>query len=120
MLIAITAQSKDPNSEVDPRFGRAKYFHIVNTETKDIQIVDNKQSLDLPQGAGIQTAEAIINQKAEVVLTGHCGPKAFQALNAARIKVVVGVKGDIKTAVEVFLAGEYDITASPDVESHWN
>jgi len=120
MIIAVTAQSKDPDSEVDSRFGRAKCFHVVNTETNEINIVDNKQSLDLAQGAGIQTAEAIINQKPDVVLTGHCGPKAFQVLNAAGIKVVVEVKGDIKTAVKDFLTGEYDITASPDVESHWN
>ncbi len=119
MLIAVTAKSSEPKSEVDPRFGRATCFHLVDTETGEKKIVENKQGLDAIQGAGIQTAETIINQKAKAVLTGHCGPKAFQVLNAAGVKVIVGVEGIIDNVVEKFKSGEYRVASSPDVESHW-
>ena len=32
MLIAVTAKSNDPESEVDPRFGRAQCFHLIEKE----------------------------------------------------------------------------------------
>jgi len=119
MLIAVTAKSSKPESEVDPRFGRAICFHLVDTDTGETKIVENKQSLEAVQGAGIQTAETIINQKAEAVLTGHCGPKAFQVLNAAGVKVIVGVEGKIDEVVEKYKSGGYQAASSPDVESHW-
>ncbi|MCU0596375.1 MAG: hypothetical protein MUC98_13065 [Desulfobacterota bacterium] len=36
----------------------------------------NTQSLDLAQGAGIQSAQNVMIHKPHVVLTGHCGPNA--------------------------------------------
>jgi len=119
MLIAVTAKSSELGSEVDPRFGRATCFHLIDTETGEKKIIENRQSLEAVQGAGIQTAETIISQEAEAVLTGHCGPKAFQVLTAAGVKVIVGVEGKIDEVVEKFKSGEYRAASSPDVESHW-
>lgn len=119
MLIAVTAKSSDSGSEVDPRFGRAPYFHLVDTETGKTTVVENSQSLEAVQGAGIQAAETIVNQKAGALLTGHCGPKAFQVLRAAGVEVVVGAQGRISDAIEKFKSGEYQAASSPDVESHW-
>jgi predicted Fe-Mo cluster-binding NifX family protein len=119
MLIAVTAKTSDPGSEVDPRFGRALYFHLIDTETGETNVFENSQSLGAVQGAGIQAAEAITNHKAEAVLTGHCGPKAFQVLSAAGIRIIVGVEGRINEVLEKFKSGEYQEAFSPDVESHW-
>ena len=119
MLIAVTAKSRDPESEVDPRFGRAHYFHIIDTETEELTVLENERGLSLMQGAGIQTAELLASRKVDAVLTGHCGPKAFQTLRAAGINVITGVEGKVKNAVESFKKGEYKFTDSPDVQSHW-
>jgi predicted Fe-Mo cluster-binding NifX family protein len=119
MLIAVTAKSSDSGGEVDPRFGRAPYFHLIDTETGETTVVENTQSLEAVQGAGIQAAETIVNRKAGAVLTGHCGPKAFQVLRAAGVQVIVGAEGKIDEAVEKFRSGEYRAASSPDVESHW-
>ena len=119
MLVEVTARSKDMDCEVDSRFGRAPYFHIVNTETGETKVVENSQNLSLAQGAGIQSAELVVNNKAEVLLTGHCGPKAFQTLKAGNVKIIVDVTGKVKDAVENFKKGEYKEIDSPDVESHW-
>jgi predicted Fe-Mo cluster-binding NifX family protein len=119
MIIALTAQGTDLEGEVDPRFGRTKHFLLVNSETMDFEVVENKQNLHLPQGAGIQAAQNVADRQPEVVLTGNCGPKAFRTLEAAGIKVVVGVSGRIKDAIQAYLQGELDPAREANVEGHW-
>jgi predicted Fe-Mo cluster-binding NifX family protein len=82
-------------------------------------VVENNQSLDLPQGAGIQSAQNVLPHKPEVVLTGNCGPKAFRVLQAAGIKVVVGVTGKIVDAVKDYMDGKYLAATEANVEEHW-
>lgn len=119
MIVAVTSQGRDLDGEVDPRFGRAKHFLLVDSETMRFQVVDNQQSLDLPQGAGIQAAMNVIILEPEVVLTGNCGPKAFKTLQAAGIKVVVRTKGKIKDAIQAYLRGELEHATQANVEGHW-
>lgn len=119
MIIAVTSQGKDLTGEIDPRFGRAKYFLLVDSKTMDFQVAENHQSLDLPQGAGIQAAQNVANHEPEVVLTGNCGPKAFKTLKAAGVKVVVGVSGKIEDAIQTYLRGELEHAKDANVEGHW-
>ena len=119
MRIAVTTQGKDLNAEVDTRFGRAPNFLIVDPETQSFEVAQNTQSLDLPQGAGIQSAQNVLSHKPDVVLTGNCGPKAFRVLQAAGIKVVVGVKGKIADAIKDFQDGKYAEATEANVEGHW-
>lgn len=120
MKIAITSTGQTLESEVDQRFGRAELFLIVDTETGEAKAVDNQQNLDAPQGAGIQAAKTIIDQGAEVLITGHCGPNAFKTLKAARINVVVGAQGTVGQMVERFKVGELEFAESSDVDGHWS
>ena len=53
MKVAITSQGPDMASEVDPRFGRAKFFIVVETDTGEFTAHDNVQNLNAVQGAGI-------------------------------------------------------------------
>jgi predicted Fe-Mo cluster-binding NifX family protein len=119
MRIAVTSQGQDLNGEVDPRFGRAPWFLLVDPETMAFEAVENAQSLNLPQGAGIQAAQNVAQHKPVAVLTGNCGPKAFKALQAAGIKVVVGVKGSIEEAVKAYARGDYQAASDANVEGHW-
>lgn len=119
MRIAVSSQGQDLEGDVDQRFGRAPWFLIVDTDTMEFETVENKQSLSLPQGAGIQAAQNVANAKPEAVLTGNCGPKAFKVLGAAGIQVYIGVKGPIKEAVQAFLNGEYQASSEANVEGHW-
>ena len=54
MKVAVTSQDPDLNSAVDPHFGRAKFFIVVDTETGEFSAHDNAQNLNAVQGAGIQ------------------------------------------------------------------
>jgi predicted Fe-Mo cluster-binding NifX family protein len=119
MRIAVTSQAKDLSGDIDPRFGRTRYFLLVDTETMGFEVIENTQNLELPQGAGIQAAQNLAEHQPEVVLTGNCGPKAFKTLQAAGIKVVVGVGGRIEKALQSYLRGEYQPATDANVEGHW-
>ncbi len=119
MKVAITSQGTELSSQVDPRFGRAKYFIVVETDSGDFEAVDNAQNLNAPQGAGIQAAQNVSAKSAEVVVTGHVGPNAFRTLSAAGIKIVTGAEGTVAEALENFKAGQLQEAKDADVEGHW-
>ena len=119
MKVAISSVGKTLDSAIDPRFGRAASFILVDTDTGEHQAVDNSQSLHAMQGAGIQAAETVARLSADYVITGHCGPKAFRALQSAGIKVILGVEGTAADAVEKFKSGEIQPSENADVQGHW-
>ena len=119
MKIAISATGTDLSAGVDQRFGRAAFFLIYDLETDVSKFVKNTQALNSPSGAGIQAAQNVLNNAAEAILTGHCGPKAFQAFQGAGIPVYVGVSGSLQDAISDFKAGKLQTAATPDVEGHW-
>ena len=49
MKIAVSSEGTSLDSQVDIRFGRAKYFLIVDSETMEVKPIENTQNLDLPQ-----------------------------------------------------------------------
>ena len=119
MKIAVTSQGTHLTSNLDPRFGRAAYFLVVDTESLEFDVVENTQNLNLPQGAGIQAGKTVADTGARVLITGHCGPKAFDVLNAAGIEIVVGAGGRVVDAIQHYKNGMLEKTDAPDVEGHW-
>jgi len=119
MKIAVTSTGDTVDSQVDPRFGRASKFIVYETDTGKTRVINNTQSLNLPQGAGIQTAENLSRLDVECVITGHCGPKAFRTLQSAGIKVIVGAGGTVAEVIEQFKSGKLSPAETPDVEGHW-
>jgi predicted Fe-Mo cluster-binding NifX family protein len=119
MRVAVSSMGSDLNGEVEQRFGRAPWFLLVDPETMAFEAVENSQSTNLAQGAGIQAAENVSRHKPDAVLTGNCGPKAFRVLQAAGIKVVVGVRGGIRDAVEAYARGDYQPAGEANVQGHW-
>ncbi len=93
--ICITSTGKDLEAEVDPNFGRAQYFLIVDPETMDFEVVHN-HNIEAAQGAGIQSAQLISNKNIGTVLTGSCGPNAQRILQSSGIRVITGANGKVK------------------------
>ncbi len=100
MKIAVTSTGTDLESAVDPRFGRAAYILIVDSETLAFEALDNKENVNALKGAGIQAATMASDKGANVLLTGFCGPNAFKALKAANIGVANDASGSVKDAVK--------------------
>ncbi|HKL00505.1 MAG TPA: NifB/NifX family molybdenum-iron cluster-binding protein [Desulfotignum sp.] len=120
MKIAITATGQDLSAQVDPRFGRAAYILVVDTDTLDFDVIDNAENRNAFKGAGIQAGAAVSDKGAQVLLTGYCGPNAFKTLEAAGVKVVNDVSGTIQEAVDRFNTGAYAAYASaPNTDGHW-
>jgi predicted Fe-Mo cluster-binding NifX family protein len=117
MKIAVTSTGKTLDSQVDPRFGRANCFIIIETETMDHSVVENA-SIAAAGGAGISAAKAVAGTGAEAVLTGNCGPNAQRTLDAAGIELYTNVAGTVAEAVERFKSGELTIADGPNVQSH--
>jgi predicted Fe-Mo cluster-binding NifX family protein len=118
MKIAISSTGTNLEAMIDPRFGRCQYFVYVDPETLQFEAVENPGLL-ASGGAGIATAQAIASKGAEVVMTGNCGPNAYQVLSAARIKVITGTAGTIKDAIQDYKAGKYQSSAQPNVPGHF-
>jgi len=118
MKIVVTSQGTGLDSGVDLRFGRARCFLVVDSESGAFEAVDNQQSLNAPQGAGIQAARSVCDADAEVVITGNVGPKAFTALKAAGVRVYTGATGTVQEALDAFKAGRLQEAGAPSVEGH--
>lgn len=119
MKIAITAQGNEMSSEIDLRFGRAKWLIVVDTETGDFLAHDNTVNLNAVQGAGIQTGQNIANLGASAVITGNVGPNAFKTLSAANIKIFLAEKQTVADAIDSFKAGKLTEVNQANVEGHW-
>jgi predicted Fe-Mo cluster-binding NifX family protein len=120
MRIAISAAGADLKAAVDPRFGRARNFLVYDLDSDEFEVVDNTRNLGAAQGAGIQAAKVVLDCGVEAVITGNCGPKAFHALEAARIKVYLFSGGTVSEAVEKYRSGELAPRSEANVAGHWS
>ncbi len=116
MKICITSLGNNLDSEVDPRFGRCRYFIVVDSDTSEFEVIENL-NIAGRGGVGIQSAQLVSNKGVEVVLTGNTGPNAYRTLEAAGIKAITGVSGKIKEVIEKFKKGEYESASSSSVSA---
>jgi len=121
MKIAITATGEGPASPLDPRFGRAQYFIVMDPETGEHQSVSNDQNVQAVQGAGIQAGKNVVETGAEAVITGNVGPKAFRTLQAAGIKIYLcsDESVTVEEALGRYLRGELEEVSEANVSGHW-
>ena len=118
MKIAISATGPDLDAEVDPRFGRCQYFVIVDPDTMQFGSVENSSAM-ASGGAGISAAQMIASKGVEAILTGNCGPNAYQVLSPAGIKVITGVSGKVRDAVQNYKSGNLEGSTQPNVPGHF-
>jgi predicted DNA-binding protein (UPF0251 family)/predicted Fe-Mo cluster-binding NifX family protein len=115
--IAVSSEGPTMDDLVDPRFGRAGGFVLVDPQSLEFSYLDNGISQTRAQGAGIQAAEVVAGAGVTAVLTGYVGPKAFQALQAAGIQVVQDLEGlTVRQAVERFQSGQLKPAQGPNRE----
>jgi predicted Fe-Mo cluster-binding NifX family protein len=119
MKVAISSSDQAPTGNVDPRFGRCAYFMVFDSETNEWSCGNNEQNMQAVQGAGIQAAQNALNQGANVVISGHIGPKAFHVLQTAGVAVYLAENMSVQAALDAFNANTLPKTEGADVEGHW-
>jgi predicted Fe-Mo cluster-binding NifX family protein len=91
--IAISIQAGDgADAVMDPRFGRAARFLIVDGEGNVERVLDNA-AVTASHGAGPAAASAIREAGATDVISGRFGPKAYDTLKALGIAMWLGSEG---------------------------
>lgn len=119
MKIAVSSQGKTLDAQIDPRFGRAAYIIIVDPDTLEFNAFDNADNKNSFKGAGTKAAAMVCDQDVQALLTGFCGPNAFDTLNAAGVKVVNDQTGTIMDAVNRFKKGDIAYADSANKDGHW-
>lgn len=85
MRLAIAATGTTLDAKYESRFGRAEGFIIVEVESGEFEYLDNSANSQAEHGSGVQTIQNLSNNKVDVVVASHIGPKAAQALIRAKI-----------------------------------
>lgn len=117
MKIGITSTGENLDANIDQRFGRCKYFIIVDTDSMKFEALSNENVMAFG-GAGVQAAQTIANKGIEAIITGNVGPNAFQTLSAAGIRIYTGASGTVREVIEKYKKGEFKETENPNVGSH--
>ena len=117
--IAVSSEGPTLDDRLDPRFGRAAGFIIIDADTQDHTYQENGLAQTMAQGAGIQAAETVVNAGVQVVLTGSVGPKAFQVLAAAGIQIAQDLQNiTVKEAFERYQQGNVQWANAPNSKGH--
>ncbi len=119
MKIAISSFDGTLEGPVDERFGRCKKFVLYDKNTKQIEVIDNAQNINSPQGAGIQSSQNIVNAGAKAVISGHLGPNAFRVLQEAGVDVYTAKGMTVADAIKAFESATLSRLTSANVQGHW-
>jgi predicted Fe-Mo cluster-binding NifX family protein len=114
--IAVSANGKDIDARVEPRFGRTRFFVLVDPATEDWEPYDNLANILSLNNVGILTAKNLTKGRVvQTVITGSCGPKAFQELKEAGVKVYLNARGSVRQALGQLRLGELQEASEPNV-----
>ena len=121
MKVAISAQSDTIDALVDPRFGRARWFIVADSESDTWQAHDNAANVDASGGAGVQAGTTVASLGAEAVITGNVGPNAHKVLAAADIAIYQVDNGiSVRDSLAALTNGKLTAVEAPTVSGHWS
>jgi len=104
-------------AEVYEHFGSAPFFNIVDTESGEVEVIENANQ---HHAHGMcQPLSALSNRHIDAVVTGGMGARAVQQLNANDIKVFRAIPGTVQEVVGQFTQGGLvEITVSNACAQH--
>ncbi|MFZ2955289.1 MAG: NifB/NifX family molybdenum-iron cluster-binding protein [Candidatus Ozemobacteraceae bacterium] len=117
MIIAISAMGETLDSPIDLRLGRAERFLLINSNTETFKVL-TPQTSQVPHGAGIQTAQALLKAGIKAVISGDCGPKAFQVFQIAGIPIYSATGGTVREALNAWRNKELPVIGQPGPAGH--
>lgn len=108
MKIALPVDENNMETRVCVSFGRAPYFAVYDTETKETSFFENKGAFS-KGGAGVKTAQIIVDNKIDAVISPRCGENAAEVINAADIKIYKTINDSIKDNIGAFEQGKLNL-----------
>lgn len=103
MRIAIPSNGhKGMDEEVCPHFGQAMTFTVYNTETKEIEIIENTSS---HRGGTGLPPDLLADNGIDAIICGGVGRKAIELFAQRGIKVYSGAIDTVKDTLELWDVG---------------
>ena len=87
LKICITSKGENPDSIIEKNFGRTPFLAIYDTISKEFDFIENINR-NLAGGVGPKTAQMVIDNNTEVLITGIIGINAKNVIDAAEIRIV--------------------------------
>ena len=108
MKIAMPVDDRSMETSISQHFGRAPYFLIYDTESKESIFLDNSAAAS-QGGAGIKAAQTIVDNKVGALLAPRCGENAAEVINKANIKMFKAINDSIKVNIDALNAGKLSL-----------
>ena len=105
MNIAVAIQKPEIHSAVSDSFGKSEYFLFFDTQSNRERIIRNP-FLETLGGAGIQTAQLLIENNADAIIVNQIGWNAFSVLSSAGVKVFHFTGRTAEDAIKNFMEGK--------------
>ena len=102
MKIAIPTEDKSIKSKINDSLGRAPYFLIYSTVTKESEFLDNRALVE-QGGAGIRAAQVIADNGGRAVITNRCGENAEKLFRNAEVFVYEAKEGNAEENIAYFI-----------------
>ncbi len=115
MRVCIPAVGSDMESKICPIFGRTPYFVFVEVNEGNISSWNSeKNPAEYARGgAGIMAAQKVVDAGCKAVIAISIGPKAYDLLRAAGIKIYRGFEASIRENVEKMIRNELEEFIQP-------
>ena len=108
MKIAIPVNHKIKGTNLSQSFGRAPFFLIYDTKTKESIFLDNSAA-NSQGGAGIKASQMLVDQKIDAMITIRCGENAADVLNTASIKIYKAISNYVDENIHAYDQGRLSI-----------
>ncbi len=88
MKVAITSVGNTVDSSVDSRFGRCSFFALYDTESGNVEFVENNEKNAI-EGAGPAAAQFVASFGVQKVISGEFGQKVKAIFDQLKIELIV-------------------------------
>jgi predicted Fe-Mo cluster-binding NifX family protein len=106
MILCVTARGRGLDALVEPRFGRAPFFLLLDPDGTVLTPVENPY-MDTRGGVGPRAVQILADHHVETLITGQMGANALAAVKAAGIRVYACPEGEsVSGALQLFRSGE--------------
>ena len=108
MKILLPVNDENMEAGICASFGRAPYFMLWETESETVLYIENPGAAS-SGGAGIKAAQAVADQKPDVLLVPRIGKNASDVIDVAKIKIFKSINENVQENIRLMLAGELKI-----------